>query len=62
MVNPGAFKGSRKLFLASQADLYTEAVAENRVADTVSDIQRRYFKHYPITLSHNEEPSEDWLA
>ncbi|KAF9471141.1 hypothetical protein BDN70DRAFT_820400, partial [Pholiota conissans] len=62
MVNPGSFKGSRKTFLLAQADLYAEAVVNNNVADTVSDIQRRYFKRYPITLPHDEEPDEAWLA
>ncbi|KAF8201854.1 hypothetical protein BJ912DRAFT_843261, partial [Pholiota molesta] len=62
MVNPGAFKGTRKEFLAAQSTLYANAVINNHVADTVSDIQRRYFKRYPITLAHDEEPSEDWLS
>ncbi|KAF9471309.1 hypothetical protein BDN70DRAFT_939042 [Pholiota conissans] len=62
MVNPGAFRGSRKKFLEDQAALYSDALLNNHVADTVSDIQRRFFKRYPITLPHNEEPSEEWLA
>ncbi|KAF9470434.1 hypothetical protein BDN70DRAFT_821384, partial [Pholiota conissans] len=62
MVNPGSFKGSRKTFLLTQADIYAEALVNNHVADMVSDIQRRYFKRYPITLPHEEEPSEQWLS
>ncbi|KAF9471899.1 hypothetical protein BDN70DRAFT_819435 [Pholiota conissans] len=62
MVNPGAFKGSRKQFLQDQAVLYANAVVQDSVADTISDIQRRYFKRYPITLPHDEEPTEEWLA
>ncbi|KAF9471459.1 hypothetical protein BDN70DRAFT_819959 [Pholiota conissans] len=62
MVNPGAFSGSRKDFLAAQADLYEVAVTNNHVADTVADIQRRYFKRYPISLPHNKEPSAEWLS
>ncbi|KAF9472053.1 hypothetical protein BDN70DRAFT_819199 [Pholiota conissans] len=62
MVNPGVFLGTRKAFLAAQQDLYASAVTENHVADTVANIQRRYFKRYPISLPHNEEPSAEWLA
>lgn len=62
MPNPGAFLGSRKVFLHDQQDLYAIAVKNGHIADTVSDIQRRYFKRYPIDLPHNQEPSEEWLA
>ncbi|KAF8190124.1 hypothetical protein BJ912DRAFT_850288 [Pholiota molesta] len=62
MVNPGAFQGTRKDFLTAQMDLYAAAVTGNHVADTVADIQRRYFKRYPTSLEHNVEPSEEWLA
>ncbi|KAF9471423.1 hypothetical protein BDN70DRAFT_820018, partial [Pholiota conissans] len=62
MVNPGAFLGSRKEFLAAQQELYATSITENHVADTVADIQRRYFKRYPLSLPHNEEPSSEWLA
>lgn len=62
MVNPGTFKGLRKQFLDSQQDVYAAAIKGKHVADTVADIQRRYFKRFPITLSHTEEPSADSLA
>lgn len=62
MVNPGVFVGSRKIFLESQKDIYAAAVAGNHVIDTVADIQRRYFKRYPIDLPHNEEPSDTWIS
>jgi hypothetical protein len=62
MVNPGAFSGTRKNFLEAQSDVYAIAVAENHVADTVADIQRRYFKRYPLTLPHDQEPTAEWLA
>ena len=62
MVNPGAFKGLRKEFLDSQKELYASAVRDNHVADTVADIQRRYFKRFPVTLSHMQEPTEEFLA
>ncbi|KJA12733.1 hypothetical protein HYPSUDRAFT_113737, partial [Hypholoma sublateritium FD-334 SS-4] len=62
MVNPGGFRGRRKEFLDSQQDLYAAAVKEKHINDTVADIQRRYFKRFPITLSHTEEPTEEFLA
>lgn len=62
MVNPGAFVGTRKQFLSDQQELYAEAVVENHVADTIADIQRRYFKRYPISLSHTQEPTAEFLA
>lgn len=62
MVNPGAFKGSRKEFLLAQADLFADAVIHSHVLDTIADIQRRYFKRYPPSLPHDEEPTAEWLA
>lgn len=62
MVNPGSFVGRRRQFLADQAPLYAAAIQEGHVNDTVADIQRRYFKRFPITLSHSEEPTEEFLA
>ncbi|KAF9470946.1 hypothetical protein BDN70DRAFT_939309 [Pholiota conissans] len=62
MVNPGAFPGTRKDFLTAQKAIYAEAVMGNHVADTVADIQRCYFKRYPISLAHTAEPTAAWLA
>ncbi|KAF8971656.1 hypothetical protein BDZ97DRAFT_1650694 [Flammula alnicola] len=62
MVNPGAFRGSRKVFLMSQKEAYIEAVAGNYAAEAVALIQRRYFKRYPVELPHDVEPSEEHLA
>lgn len=61
MVNPGSFTGLRRQFLDSQSDIYAAAVKEKHVADTVADIQRRYFKRFPLTLSHSEEPTKEFL-
>lgn len=61
MVNPGGFTGLRKQFLDDQRALYAAAVGGKHVADTVADIQRRYFKRFPITLSHTEEPTKEFL-
>ncbi len=62
MVNPGTFQGSRKEFLLAQADLFSNAVVHGHVLDTIADIQRRYFKRYPPSLPHDEEPTAEWLA
>lgn len=62
MVNPGGFTGLRKQFLDSQQAVYAAAVKGKHAADTVADIQRRYFKRFPVTLSHTEEPTEELLA
>ena len=61
MVNPGTFSGLRKAFLDSQQDIYAAAVQGKHVADTVANIQRRYFKRFPITLSHSEEPTKEFF-
>jgi hypothetical protein len=62
MVNPGAFQGSRKEFLLSQKPAYKVGVLGGYAADALSQIQRKYFKRYPIDLPHQEEPSVEWLA
>jgi hypothetical protein len=62
MVNPGTFKGARKAFLTAQKETYLTAVIDNCVRDCVLDIQRRYFKRFPIELNDDEEPSLGSLA
>lgn len=62
MVNPGGFSGLRKKFLDDEQAAYNAAVEAKRAADTLADIQRRYFKRFPVTLAHNEDPTEDFLA
>ena len=62
MVNPGGFQGLRKKFLDDQQDFYAAAVKDKHIADGVADIQRRYFKRFPLTLSHTEEPTDEFLA
>ena len=61
MVNPGAFRGSRKVFLLAEKETYASAVAGGFAADAIANIQRRYFKRYPIGLPHDEEPSQEAL-
>ena len=62
MVNPGAFQGSRKIFLQSQTADYQAGVVGGYAADALAQIQRKYFKRYPIDMPHNEEPSTERLA
>ena len=62
MVNPGAFRGSRKDFLVSQKPAYAEAVVGGFAADVLANIQRKYFKRYPVELPHDEEPTPEHLA
>lgn len=61
MVNPGAFRGSRKEFLLSKKAEYNAAVIGHYVPDAVAKIQRQYLKRYPIDLPHNQEPDEAFL-
>lgn len=61
MVNPGGFTGLRRDFLDAQQEFYAAAVKGKHVADAVADIQRRYFKRFPVTLSHSEEPTQESL-
>ena len=62
MVNPGAFLGSRKIFLQSQKAEYNAGVVGGYAADALAQIQRKYFKRYPIDMPHDEEPSTERLA
>ncbi|KAF8954792.1 hypothetical protein BDZ97DRAFT_1675759 [Flammula alnicola] len=57
MVNPGAFRGSRKEFLMNEKANYSAGVAGGYAAEALAIIQRRYFKRYPIDLPHDEEPA-----
>ena len=62
MVNPGAFRGSRKDFLMGEKAAYSAAMAGGYGADALALIQRRYFKRYPVNLPHHEEPTAKHLA
>jgi len=62
MPNPGSFLGSRFDFLRSQNRLYAAAVIANTKEECIADIQRRYFKRYPIDLEHNVEPTQLFLG
>ncbi|KDR74719.1 hypothetical protein GALMADRAFT_48139, partial [Galerina marginata CBS 339.88] len=62
MVNPGAFRGSRKEFLMGEKPAYSAGVVGGYAADALAVIQRRYFKRYPVGLPHSEEPTDEHLA
>ena len=52
----------RKMFLDSQQAAYDAAAEEDDVADIVANIQRRYFKRFPLTLLHSQDPTPEHLA
>lgn len=62
MVNPGAFQGARKDFLLSQKAEYKAGVLGGYAGDALAQIQRKYFKRFPIELAHTEDPTPEWLA
>ena len=62
MVNPGTFRGARKDFLIGEKAKYSEAVSGGYEKDALADIQRRFFKHFPIDLPLDEEPTAEYLA
>jgi len=61
MVNPGTFRGTRKLFLTGELTPYAAAVEGGFAGDGVAVITRRYFKRYPIELPLDVEPSAEHL-
>lgn len=62
MVNPGVFHGLRKDFLTGEKATYSNAVAGEHEKDTIADIQRRFFKRFPVDLPLDQEPSFEHLA
>ncbi|KDR76072.1 hypothetical protein GALMADRAFT_139832 [Galerina marginata CBS 339.88] len=62
MVNPGAFRGSRKDFLMGEKEEYAQGVADGCAGEVVALIHRRYFKRFPLELPHDEEPTAEHLA
>lgn len=62
MVNPGAFQGMRHVFLQSQKSAYAHAVLQDMAADRIADIQRMFFKRFPLDLDESEEPSDETMA
>jgi len=41
---------------------YREGVVGGYAADALANIQRRYFRRFPIDLPHDQEPTVEWLA
>jgi hypothetical protein len=62
MVNLGVFHGLRKDFLTGEKVTYSNAVAGDYEKDSIADIQRRFFKRFPVGLPLSEEPSAEHLA
>jgi len=62
MPNPGAFSGARLTFLKDQKQKYADALVSNTKAKCLLDIQRRYFKRFPITMPDDHEPDSEALA
>lgn len=56
-----AFNGLRLKFMEEQLEGYVTAVVESRENDFVLDVQRRYFKRFPLSLPHDVEPSKESL-
>lgn len=48
MPHPGAFKGLRKEFLMNEKQTYAVGVY---AANALANIQRRFFKHFPLETS-----------
>ncbi|KAK7017024.1 hypothetical protein VNI00_018751 [Paramarasmius palmivorus] len=61
-MSPSAFKGTRLTFLEAAITAYAIALKEGHGADFLAELVRRYFKRYPPSLPHNEEPSPEHLA
>ena len=62
MVNPGAFQGARKAFLLGEKEAYRQAMEEGYIAEAIANIQRRFFKRFPVDLPDDVDPSEEALA
>jgi len=60
MVNPGLFCGSRSTFLFGEKADYKAGVEGGYTADALSKIQSWYFRRYPVELSLDEEPLEEF--
>lgn len=62
MVNPGIFHGGRLAFLMAEKERYCRAVDSDSKRDELANIQRRFFKRFPVELPLTEEPSPEHLA
>ena len=62
MSPPGSFLGARFEFLQAQKRMYAASIISNSKAACIADIQRRYFKRFPIEHQHNVDPMPEFLA
>ncbi|KAF9053244.1 hypothetical protein BJ165DRAFT_1523956 [Panaeolus papilionaceus] len=62
MVHPGSFHGIRKAFLYEQRGDYESGVQGGYAADAAAIIVRKYFKRFPASLSHDVDPTPEFLA
>lgn len=62
MVNPGSFQGARRQFLEDEKEGYIQAAVDGVLPDRLADIQRRFFKRFPIDRGDDYEPTADELA
>jgi len=57
-----AYTRKRYDFLAGEKAAYKLAVLGGFQSDCIADIQRRFFKRFPISLPSDEEPTDKALA
>lgn len=50
------------MFLMSQKPYYAEGILNGMAADRITDVQRRFFKRFPLDMPETEEPSEARLS
>lgn len=62
MVNPGSFNKLRLKFLTEKYPFYVEAVLQGTGNDYIANVQRCFFKRFPIDLDENEDPTPEALA
>ncbi|PPQ86393.1 hypothetical protein CVT25_003472 [Psilocybe cyanescens] len=62
MPNPGNFHGSQLKFLLGKKPAYELTAATRPGAEAILNIQRQYFKRYPIELLLNVELTAEFLA
>lgn len=46
----------------SQKPFYAEGVLNDMAADRITDVQRRFFKRFPLDMPETEEPLEEQLS
>lgn len=62
MPNPGKFHGKRKEFLTTKRPEFNASVNNDRVPDVLMQIYQAYFRRFPMTMSEDDEPTDEALA